>query len=56
LFARIILSCASQHSALTLALSATHYFALEQPGDNQSARLSPETRAFLVRTELFRAN
>jgi len=56
LFARIILTCASQHSALTLALSATHYFALEQPGDNQSARLSPETRAFLVRTELFRAN
>jgi hypothetical protein len=28
LFARIILTCASQHSALTLALSATHYFAL----------------------------
>jgi hypothetical protein len=56
LFARIILTCASQHSALTLALSATHYFTLEQPGDNQSARLSPETRAFLVRTELFRAN
>jgi hypothetical protein len=46
LFARIILTCASQHSALTLALSATHYFALEQPGDDQSARLSPETRAF----------
>jgi len=45
LFGRIILTCASQHSALTSALSATHYFALEQPGDNQSARLSPETRA-----------
>jgi hypothetical protein len=28
----------------------------EQPGDNQSARPSPETRAFLVRKELFRAN
>jgi hypothetical protein len=46
LFARIIMTCASQHSALTLALSATGYFALERPGDNQSARLSPENESF----------
>jgi hypothetical protein len=40
LLARIILSYASQHSARTLALSATHYFALERPGDNHGACLS----------------
>jgi hypothetical protein len=45
LFARIILTCASQHSALTFVLSATHYFALEQPGENQSARPSSEAKA-----------
>ncbi len=41
LFAPIIPTCASQRSALTLVLSATHYFALEQSGDNQSTRPSP---------------
>jgi hypothetical protein len=56
LFARIILTCASQHSALTLALSATRYFTLEQLGDNQSARLSPETVRLGQEEQARRAN
>jgi hypothetical protein len=38
LFARIILTCASQHFALILALSAMHFFVLAS--DGQSTRPS----------------